>query len=258
MGARVHRLAAIHPAHNLMKPLRLLSHFLTASLAAFAASAQAPVTKKARVATPNPAFAPVADVAGLPRVLLLGDSISIGYTVPVRERLAGRANVHRPPENCGDTARGVTSLDKWLGAGRWDVIHFNFGLHDLKYLDAKNALALPPAGKQVASPEVYERNLRAIVGRLKQTGAKLIFATTTPVPAGADGRIEADVARYNAVAARVMKELGVAIDDLYAFVRPRQGDIQRPANVHFTDAGSGQLAEAVVASILPLLPPASR
>lgn len=231
--------------------LRHLSLFLILTAAAFAA---APATPAARKAKANPAYAPVTDVAGLPRVLLLGDSISIGYTVPVREKLAGRANVHRPPENCGDTARGVTSLEKWLGTGQWDVIHFNFGLHDLKYLDAKNALAPPHLGKQVASPEVYEKNLRIIVTRLKRAGAKLIFATTTPVPAGADGRVEADVPRYNAVALRVMKEMGVAIDDLYAFVLPRQGEIQRPKNVHFTDAGSAQLADAVVASLGPWLP----
>lgn len=219
------------------------------------AAAQSPAPKKAKA---NPAYAPVTDVAGLPRVLLLGDSISIGYTVPVREQLAGRANVHRPAENCGDSARGVASIDKWLGSEKWDVIHFNFGLHDLKYLDEKNALASPEKGKQVASPEVYEKNLRTIVARLKQTGARLIFATTTPVPAGSEGRLEADVPRYNAVARRVMKEAGVAIDDLYGFVLPRQSEIQRPKNVHFHDAGSAKLAEAVVASILPLLPPAKQ
>jgi hypothetical protein len=218
-------------------------------------AAQAPAPKKPKE---NPAYAPVTDVAGLPRVLLIGDSISIGYTVPVREQLAGRANVHRPPENCGDSARGVASITQWLDGGKWDVIHFNFGLHDLKYLDEKNALAPPDKGKQVASPDVYEKNLRTIVARLKPTGAKLIFATTTPVPAGSDGRLEADVPRYNAVARRVMKEAGVAIDDLYAYVGPRQSEIQRPKNVHFTDAGSAKLGEAVVASILPLLPAAKK
>lgn len=203
---------------------------------------------------PDPALAPVADTPGLPRVLLLGDSISIGYTLPVRARLQGQANVHRPPENCGETARGVKSLDKWLGAGRWDVIHFNFGLHDLKYLDEKGAYVTPDKGKQVASLADYEQNLRSIVARLKQTGAQLIFATTTPVPTGSSGRVEHDERRYNAVALRVMRELGVAVDDLHAVVVPQQDKIQRPHNVHFTAAGCAQLAEQVVASILPLLP----
>lgn len=202
---------------------------------------------------PNPVLAQVENVPGLPRVLLLGDSISMGYTLPVRAKLAGKANVHRPPENCGDTARGVASVDKWLGRGQWAVIHFNFGLHDLKYLDAAGQLAPPDKGKQVASLAQYEANLRTIVARLKKTGAKLIYATTTPVPGGSQGRVEDDAVRYNAVAVRVMREMGVAINDLHAFVKPRQAQLQRPANVHFSDEGSARLAEEVVARILPLL-----
>ena len=192
----------------------------------------------------------------LPRVLLIGDSISMGSTVPVRTRLAGQANVHWPPENCGDTARGLKSIDQWLGSGKWDVIHFNFGLHDLKYLDYKGALAAPDKGKQVASVEAYEKNIRALVARLKLTGAKLIFATTTPVPGGSQGRIERDEVRYNQTAIAVMKENGVAVDDLHALVRTRQDKIQLPKNVHFTPAGYEELADAVVASIKPMLPAA--
>ena len=81
---------------------------------------------------PNPAMQPVEDKEGLPRVLLIGDSISIGYTVPVRKLLEGKVNVHRPLTNCGPTTRGLQGIDQWLGDGKWDVIHFNWGLHDLK------------------------------------------------------------------------------------------------------------------------------
>jgi len=80
----------------------------------------------------NPAMRPIEDIPALPRVLLIGDSISIGYTVPVRELLKGAANVHRIPENGGPTTRGLERLDAWLGTNHWDVIHFNWGLHDLK------------------------------------------------------------------------------------------------------------------------------
>src|SRR5579862_6853691 len=83
----------------------------------------------------DPALRPIEETPGLPRVLLIGDSISIGYTLPVRALLKGRANVVRPPLNCGMTDRGLKHLDEWLGSNHWDVIHFNFGLHDLKYLD---------------------------------------------------------------------------------------------------------------------------
>ena len=58
---------------------------------------------KKKAAPKKGAMAPVEDIAGLPRVLLIGDSISIGYTVPVREILKGKANVHRPLTNCGPT-----------------------------------------------------------------------------------------------------------------------------------------------------------
>ncbi len=75
---------------------------------------------------PYPAFATVEDDPRLPRVLLIGDSISIGYTVPVRKLLAGKANVHRIPTNGGPTTRGLEQIDKWLGKKPWDVIHFNW------------------------------------------------------------------------------------------------------------------------------------
>src|SRR5690349_10757201 len=81
-------------------------------------------------AEPNP-LAPIEDRPGLPRVLIIGDSISVGYTLPVRELLKDKANVHRIPVNGGPTIRGLANLDTWLGTGKWDVIHFNWGLHDV-------------------------------------------------------------------------------------------------------------------------------
>ena len=95
--------------------------------------------------------------------------------------------------------------------------------------------------------------LEAIVVRLKATGAKLIFATTTPVPDGTGFRVKGDAEKYNRAAERVMKKYGVAIDDLYAFALPRLKEIQRLQNVHFTEAGSKLLAEQVADSILKAL-----
>ncbi|MGH9342569.1 MAG: SGNH/GDSL hydrolase family protein, partial [Terriglobia bacterium] len=73
---------------------------------------------------------PVKDDPGLPRVLLIGDSISIYYTITVRNSLKGKANVHHIPVNGGNTEFALNHLDDWLGIGKWDVIHFNWGLHD--------------------------------------------------------------------------------------------------------------------------------
>src|SRR5438477_12105372 len=100
--------------------MRSLNLFLAAamlSLTAFAQDQKAPAKKKAEA---NPAFAPVQDVAGLPRVLIIGDSISIGYQVPLREALKGKANVHRPATNCGPTTRGVEQIEQWLGDNKSD------------------------------------------------------------------------------------------------------------------------------------------
>jgi cephalosporin-C deacetylase len=214
----------------------------------------------------NPALFQVPDLPGLPRVLLIGDSISMGYTLPVRARLKDRANVHRPPENCGDTARGLARLDAWLGKGRWDVIHFNFGLHDLKYLDAKGTYVDPENGKQPAPPDVYEKRLREFTMRLKRSGAKLIFASTTPVPPGCVGRKPGDEMNYNRVAFKVMNELDVPVNDLCAYVVEQQRKpqlqragtrtavLQEPANVHFTEEGYEQLSGLVVSSIKTVLP----
>ena len=73
---------------------------------------------------PNP-MTPIEDVAGLPRVLLIGDSISIGYTLPTRELLKGKVNLHRIPTNGGPTIKGLKHIESWLGNKKWDVIHFN-------------------------------------------------------------------------------------------------------------------------------------
>jgi acyl-CoA thioesterase-1 len=202
---------------------------------------------------PNPAYAPVEDVAGQPRVLLIGDSISIGYTLAVRELLKGKANVHRPATNCGPTTRGVAEIDKWLGDDKWDVIHFNFGLHDLKYVDDAGKNAAPDKGHVQVSADDYQKNLETLVARMKKTGAKLIFATTTPVPEGSQARIKGDEKKYNEIAMAVMKKNGVAIDDLHAFALPKLAEIQLPANVHFKPEGSKELARQVAGEILKAL-----
>jgi acyl-CoA thioesterase-1 len=201
---------------------------------------------------PNPAMAKIEDVPGLPRVLLIGDSISIGYTVPVRELMQGQANVHRPLTNCGPTTKGISELDQWLGSGKWDVIHFNWGLHDLKYVGSQGQnLTAPqaPGSRQQVPIDQYEANLQKLVARLKQTGAKLIWRSTTPVPAGAKGRVVGDSEKYNAIAKKIMDEHNIVIDDQYSFALKRLKEIQRPANVHFTPDGSRVLAKQVVAAV---------
>jgi len=193
------------------------------------------------------AIAPITDVPGLPRVLLIGDSISIGYTLQVRELLKGKANLHRIPINGGATEVGLANMKEWLGDGKWDVIHFNFGLHDAKYTSETTLRA---------TPEQYLKNLQELIDQMKATGARLIFATTTPTPAKlsrATRRFDS-IPRRNEIAVELMKKNGVAIDDLYSVVLPVQEKIQRPGDVHYNPEGYDVISKAVAASIEAELP----
>jgi hypothetical protein len=191
----------------------------------------------------------------LPFALIIGDSISVSYTLPVKLQLEDIANVIRPMENCSSTLTIRKNLDRWLGQTNWSVIHFNAGLHDLEHVQQEN---IAP-GKQIMVPiadgprwislETYRENLENIVKRLKKTNATLIFATTTPVPAGERNRAPEDVALYNEVALAVMQENGVLIDDLNSAVVESAYQFQIPQDVHFYEPGSQILAGHVAASI---------
>jgi len=185
---------------------------------------------------------------GLPKVLVIGDSISIGYTPPLKEILKDKAVVEHNPGNAAHTQRGVENIDDWVGDTEWAVIHFNHGLHDLKFVDDQGKNTRDREKGHIQIPiEDYERNLEKIVGRLEKTGAKLIFATTTPFPEGVGGPLRdlEQVKVYNDAALRVMEKHDVSINDLYSFALSRLEEIQKPNNVHFTEDGSKVLAEEV-------------
>jgi lysophospholipase L1-like esterase len=192
--------------------------------------------------------------SSLPKVLLLGDSISIGYWPFVAEMMQGEAVVTRPlkpdgsPENCEGTTRGLQRIEHWLGETKWDLIHFNFGLHDIKHVDpdtGKNSQDL--RHPRQAEPRRYRKNLKQITKRLQETGAKLVFATTTPYPAELNGPLRefGDDETYNQIARKIMAKNEIPVNDLHAFVKPQMAELQRPQNVHFTKQGSKTLAEEV-------------
>ena len=189
----------------------------------------------------------------LPKVMIIGDSISIGYFKPLQEKLKDIAIIEHNQGNAQHTANGLKRLDEWLGVTKWDVIHFNFGLHDLKYIDAQGKNTSVETGKQQIPVDQYEQNLDEMVKRLKKTGAKLIFATTTPVPDGTGFRVKGDATIYNRAAIKVIGKHGIQINDLYSFALPRLKEIQRQSNVHFTPKGSELLAEECAKSILKAL-----
>jgi acyl-CoA thioesterase-1 len=115
----------------LIEQQRRVLVFLALFKLVFGALALAQVTQQPGFATDNPAYAQIVDDPRLPRVLLIGDFVSLGYTLSLRRDLAGTANLHRPAANCGSTKTGLRDLDKWLGGAKWDIIYFNWGLHDL-------------------------------------------------------------------------------------------------------------------------------
>ena len=194
-----------------------------------------------------------------PRVLIIGDSISIGYTPYVKKAFQQEAFVvrpmmnHRNPENCAGTDKGLLQIDRWLtiGGGQWDVIHFNFGLHDLKHVQPdtqKNSNN--PAHPEQTPLDEYETQLREITQKLKATGATVVFGLTTDFPAGVKPfRDPQSAIDYNAVARKVMAEFDIQINDLYTLSRDRMEEIQLPMNVHFKPEGSKVLGQQVVEHI---------
>lgn len=189
-----------------------------------------PIYKKQKVTGRKTAWDYVADDPKLPRVLLIGDSVSRGYTQAARNALKGKVNVHRAPANCGPTATGLKKLDVWLGDGNWDLIHFNFGIHDRR-----------------TNVDDYEKRLEEIVRRLKQTGAKVVWASSTPIPADwKEGpEMKAKLEEKNAIAAKVMERNGVKIDDLFTFITPHLSEVQNPKDVHFNGKGYDLLGKQV-------------
>lgn len=224
-----------------------------------------------------------------PRVLLIGDSISAGYKQTVQKALENKAVIIRARDNGGSTSKSLskpklpknwvdpeavedpenpsnqkkkkrkivwptnaagkvptptdydTNLDYYLAHGPFDIIHFNWGLHDLK--------------NGGIGTELYLKNLSTLVERMKQDGAILIFATTTPVPeVNSARRIPATVPEYNQAAIDLLKQQGVLINDLYATMLPHQESMQLNNNVHFTKEGYSLLGTQVAQSIRKAIP----
>ena len=212
-------------------------------------------------------------VEKLPDVLILGDSISLGYTPQVKARLKGVANVSRPACNCGPSEFYLKGMKDWVGTNRWRVIHVNFGIWDNHYLKGPSdgmglywgrevTNALPPVAKGTAIRDLgfrirtpikeYEANLRTILGFLKGHADKVVFCLTTPVPewlaCDGFGRIRV----YNEMAAAVCAEMGVDVVDLYS-VAEQHADTYRSDGVHFKPEGYQLLAAEVGKGVVKVL-----
>ncbi|MBI1342311.1 MAG: SGNH/GDSL hydrolase family protein [Terrimonas sp.] len=192
------------------------------------------------------------------KLLIIGDSISIGYTPYEKKTLADKADVIHCKGNAKYTANGLQHLDEWLGDEKWDIIQFNWGLWDLCYrnpdLDEVPANRDKINGTITTSLEQYQANLEAIVKRLKQTKAKLVFVTTTYVPENEPGRYDRDVESYNDIAKKVMQANGVGVIDIYPLSKEiHQQDGLGNNNVHYTDEGYRKLSDEICKEVKNLL-----
>ncbi|HJZ91697.1 MAG TPA: GDSL-type esterase/lipase family protein [Gemmataceae bacterium] len=198
----------------------------------------------------TPALCAQQQKAQPPKVILIGDSIRIGYAPLVAQRLAGQVEVISAEANGGDSANVLKNFDEWVVRAKPALVHVNCGLHDLKKAKKDGTYQVPL--------ESYEKNLRELINRLrKDTQATIVFASTTPIlddrhakrKAKFD-RFEADVKRYNETAFRVMAELAVPVDDLHAVVTHRGAEKLLGADgTHYTPAGYEALSEAVANSV---------
>jgi lysophospholipase L1-like esterase len=192
-----------------------------------------------KITAENDAWGYVKDDPALPRMLIIGDSISRSYTAPARLALAGRANVHRAPANCGRTDYFFKHGEDWLrqnGSNRWDLITVNYGIHDY---DKK--------------PEQFADNLRRIIARLRETGARILWVRTTPW-GRADDELSIDRSpKTNETSDAVAKAEGLEIVDLHALLIDERGRLQAADRTHWKDEAATILGKAVATAIEPHL-----
>lgn len=224
------------------------------------------------------------DNPALPRVLLIGDSISMGYTDDVREMLKGIANVHRPPLNCMYSAYVAENIEKWLAKGKWDVVHFNAGIWDCHFLDKNGEIVFGVGEDSVSDPskykqqvnkiltgvgrdatghpskvdrirtsfEEYEKNLAIILDAIIAAGGRPVFATTTMVPRW-NSTQRAHLLRLNEIAIDLMTRRQVQVNDLYTYSLPNLEEWQAEDRAHFTPLGYKHLAKQVSEEVLKAL-----
>ena len=199
------------------------------------------------------------DDPALPRVLVIGDSISMNYHNAAKAALKGKFNYHRIYGNSGDTRNGIRHLDIWLGPmkekwQKWDVVVLNHGLHDLKQPGIPGKKEFPE--KHQVEPEEYRKNMECILNRLTRHPFKVVVCTTTPVPNnsfGRFGRRKDEDLKYNQVLREVVRKYPqVVLCDLNAVVRNSTvfDQWRTGSNVHFRAEEQNVLGKSVAEAIL--------
>ena len=175
------------------------------------------------------------------QVLLLGDSIRMGYEPLVRAALEDRADVSGPSENGRWAGYTLNSLRFWLPRlPKPDIIHWNNGLWDLG--DDYHL------GRPFSLPEEYESALERTITVLNNMfpGVQIIMATTTPTANPDTSGIEA----YNEIMKKVAARHNIPVDDLFPLVNP---SLICPDGIHLNEEGWKIVSQQVIASIEPYL-----
>ena len=161
------------------------------------------------------ASGPAAKASELPEILLIGDSIRIGYCEAVGETLRGKAEVKWPKSNCQSSQNILISLARWRGlVSSPKVVQFNCGHWDAAHWDGDDSA--------LTTVEEYGCNVRKIIRRIRRywPEAKIVFATTTPMnpngEMGRNARTTEAIRLYNAEGVKVAKSEGIEVNDLFA------------------------------------------
>ncbi len=183
--------------------------------------------------------------------MIIGDSISLGYTPFVKEYFNEKAIIVHSPGNAGHSGMGLENIREWVGERDWDVIQFNFGLWDLCYRHPDSELygnRDKVNGEITFSIDEYRANLDSIVTILKEmSDAKLIFVTTTYVPEDEGGRYAKDVKKYNRAAKELMKKHAVLVNDIYKeSISIHKMNGIGSDDVHYKEEGYEQLGKCII------------
>lgn len=180
------------------------------------------------------------------KILIIGDSISLGYTPFVQENLKKIADVYHNPGNAQHTRTGLENIKDWIGGEKWDIIQFNWGLWDLCYRhpDSKEQGNRDKINGEITfNTDDYGSNLDSIVKLIKTySDAKLIFVTTSYVPDNEAGRYKEDAITYNQTAKKIMNENNVTINDIYETSMSIHHKYAKDTNdVHYLEEGYKEL-----------------
>ncbi|MBQ9976990.1 MAG: hypothetical protein IJP21_00175 [Clostridia bacterium] len=186
-------------------------------------------------------------------VLLIGDSIRMGYDKAVKKTLEGKANVYFPAENCRFASyvlRYIHEYGSLVKDGDVDVIHWNAGLWDcLRLFEEEPHTPI----------DVYAYYIDRICVRIKKAfpNAKVIFATSTSVQSEKMQkdfkRYNEEIEKYNEAAVQVVKKHGFAVNDLYAVSVDLPDDAHSDPVHYYTPMGTEAFTNAVLSYILPSL-----